>query len=428
MRSAVRTENPVFTRARIRLTAWYVAVLAAVLILLGGSVYALVREQTLSNVDSGIKLTAARAENAYLDTHQPTAATAYSRSPYFVAVANSFATLTTQAAADRSLPNLDSMRVAWQRGEDHRTIGSGADELRVFSVAIRREGQVVGVLQVARSTQPEHDSLGNLLGGLLLGGAGGLLLAAIGGWFLAGRSLAPVKAAFDHQKEFVADASHELRTPLAVIRANAEYLTMEQPGNAELREIVRETDRLSSLVDSLLSLARGDDGTGQQMGPVDMAAEVEDAVASLQHLAKERGVALTVSTADGLLVRGRAEQLRQLIVILVDNALRYTPQNGHVHVQAVADGASALTTVHDTGIGIPGHALAHVFERFYRADEARNRESGGTGLGLAIAQELVKGHGGNIEVDSAEGVGTTFAVRIPLARAPAREGNPPVKA
>jgi len=88
---------------------------------------------------------------------------------------------------------------------------------------------------------------------------------------------------------------------------------------------------------------------------------------------------------------------------------RYTPQEGHVHVQAVADGASALTTVHDTGIGIPGHALAHVFERFYRADEARNRESGGTGLGLAIARELVKGHGGNIEVDSAEGVGTRRA-------------------
>ena len=213
-------------------------------------------------------------------------------------MANSFATLTTQASRRPiGLPDMrfDARRLAARRA-DHRTIGSGADELRVYSAsAMRREGQVVGVLQVARSTQPEHDTLGNLLGGLLLGGAGGLVLAAVGGWFLAGKSLAPVKAAFEHQKEFVADASHELRTPLAVIRANAEFLTMEQPDNAELREIVRETDRLSSLVDSLLALARGDDGGGPAAwAPSTWRTEVEDAVASLQHLATERGVALTV--------------------------------------------------------------------------------------------------------------------------------------
>jgi signal transduction histidine kinase len=320
------------------------------------------------------------------------------------------------------------MYAAYLYGQDRRTIGSGADELRVYSVRVRRGGDVIGLLQVARSTKPEHDSLGNLLGGLLLGGAAGLLLATIGGWFLAGRSLAPVKAAFEHQKEFVADASHELRTPLAVIRANAEYLTMEQPDNVELREIVRETDRLASLVDSLLSLARGDDGGGHQKQLVDVADEIEDAVASLQHLAGERGVDLTVSTAEDLVVKGHSGQLRQLIVILVDNALRYTPRGGQVHVQAAADGASALITVHDNGMGIPEDALAHVFERFYRADEARNRESGGSGLGLAIAHELVKQYGGRIEVESAEGVGTTVAVRIPLARTPARETSPAVQA
>jgi signal transduction histidine kinase len=127
-------------------------------------------------------------------------------------------------------------------------------------------------------------------------------------------------------------------------------------------------------------------------------------------------------------VKGNREQLRQLVVILVDNALRYTPRGGHVHVQVAADGGNALITVHDDGMGIPGDALNHVFDRFYRADEARTRESGGTGLGLAIAQELVKKHGGRIEVDSAVGIGTTFVVRIPLARSQAREPSAPVEA
>jgi two-component system, OmpR family, sensor histidine kinase CiaH len=421
MRSAVRTESPIFTRARFRLTAWYVTVLAAVLIMLGAAVYLLVRQQTFSNIDSGINLTAARAENAYL-TRNLAELTRLNRSPYFVTVLDNFAVLRTKAAAARDLPNYASMRAALDHGEDRRTIGSGSSRLRVYSVRMEQSGTTAGVLQVARSTQPEHDTLGNLLGGLLIGGGAGLVLTAIGGWFLAGRSLAPVRDAFEHQKEFVADASHELRTPLAVIRANAEFLAMEQPDNVELREVLRESDRLASLVDSLLSLARGDVRAGAaELHPLDAGIEVETAVGSLQHLARDREVELSVSTAPGLIVKGSAEQLRQLVVLLVDNALRYTPGGGQVHVQAAADGGNALITVHDTGIGIPEQAIGHVFERFYRADEARNRESGGSGLGLAIARELVKQHAGRIEVESTEGLGTTIAVRIPLVRSAIRE-------
>jgi signal transduction histidine kinase len=420
MRSAVRTESPIFTRARVRLTAWYVTVLAAVLIVLGIAVYLLVRQQTLSNIDSGINLTAAQAENAFL-TGNASELKHLNRSPYFTIAITNFGGLRTKEAAKRDLPDYDSVRAALEHGQDRRTIGSGSSQLRVYSVRMQA-GTTVGVLQVARSTQPEHQTLGNLVGGLLIGGGAGLVLAAIGGWFLAGRSLAPVREAFEHQKEFVADASHELRTPLSVIRANAEFLAMEQPDNVELREVLRESDRLASLVDSLLSLARGDVRTGAvRLHPLDAGIEVEEAVRSLQHLARDRGVDLSVSTASGLIVKGSAEQLRQLVVLLVDNALRYTQSGGQVHVQAAADGGNALITVHDTGIGIPERAIGHVFERFYRADEARNRESGGSGLGLAIARELVKQHGGRIEVESTEGVGTTVAVRIPLLRSAIRE-------
>ena len=148
----------------------------------------------------------------------------------------------------------------------------------------------------------------------------------------------------------------------------------------------------------------------------DIGKEVDDAVGTMEPLAAERGIELTVSTIP-LFVRGDPDAIRQLIVILLDNALRYTGEDGRVHVQTAADGNNALITVHDTGIGIREESLPHVFERFYRADDARNRESGGSGLGLAIARELVSQHGGKIDVESAKGVGTTFIVRLPLAKA-----------
>ena len=276
------------------------------------------------------------------------------------------------------------------------------------------------MIQVIRSVEPEHQALSRLVFGLLVGGLGGLLLAGIGGWFLAGKSLEPVRVAFNRQHAFVSDASHELRTPLAVIRANAEYLQLEQPDNPEVRDIVSESERLSALVETLLALARGDvAGAGLERALVDLGEVVEAAVTSMRPLAEERGVELTVVTGEGMTVLGDGEQLRQLVIILVDNALRYTAADGRVHVQAGADRDSAVLTVHDNGIGIPPDAVDRVFERFYRADSARSRDSGGAGLGLAIARELVGGHGGRIELDSTEGAGTTFTVRLPLARQPA---------
>jgi two-component system, OmpR family, sensor histidine kinase CiaH len=282
----------------------------------------------------------------------------------------------------------------------------------VYSVRVKA-GDQVALIQVSRSTEPEHEALGKLLAGLLIGGMGGLVLAAGGGWWLAGKSLRPVRLAFARQHAFVSDASHELRTPLAVIRANAEFLQQEQPDNAEVKDIVGETDRLSGLVDSLLAVARDDDSVRALHMPVDLSEVVTSTVASLQPLASEHGLELTDAVPQTLMVSGDRDQLRQVIVILVDNAVRYTAAGGRIHVQARPDGSSALLTVHDTGIGIPASALERVFERFYRGDDARNRQSGGVGLGLAIARELVTRHGGKISVASTEGAGSTFTIRLP---------------
>jgi two-component system, OmpR family, sensor histidine kinase CiaH len=308
-----------------------------------------------------------------------------------------------------------SMEAAYTNpnGSDLRSSGTSGDRQRVYSVRVKAPDRVA-VIQVTRSTEPEHEALSKLLAGLLIGGAGGLVLAGVGGWWLAGKSLRPVRIAFNRQHAFVSDASHELRTPLAVIRANAEFLQQEQPENVEARDIVSETDRLSSLVDALLAVARDDDRSAKALHTqVNLAEVVEATVASFQTVTADHDLELTHAAPDELMVMGDRDQLRQVLVILLDNAVRYTPAGGRIHVQARADGKEAVLTVHDTGIGIPEEALPRVFERFYRADDARNRQSGGVGLGLAIARELVTRHSGRISVTSTEGAGSTFTVRLP---------------
>jgi signal transduction histidine kinase len=419
MHSAAQTESDLFRRARNKLTAWYVIALAAVLLILGSLLYLVVREQVLSGIDNGIRTTAERTIRQYHSdgtVYLPEWTTS-TTTVYFVKHSDQM-DITKMPRADY---DAFSAAIASKSGRDLRSSTIGDDSRRVYTVRIGpRYIQSDALIQVIRSVEPERQALSRLVFGLLVGGLGGLLLAGMGGWFLAGKSLEPVRLAFNRQHAFVSDASHELRTPLAVIRANAEYLQLEQPENAEVADIVSESERLSALVETLLALARGDvAGAGLERALVDLGEVVEAAVTSMQPLAEERQVELTVVTGDGMTVLGDREQLRQLVIILVDNGLRYTPADGRVHVQAGADRDSAVLTVHDNGIGIPPEAVGRVFERFYRADSARTRDSGGAGLGLAIARELVGGHGGRIEVDSTEGAGTTFTVRLPLARQPA---------
>ena len=395
-----------FSRARIRLTAWYAGVLAAFLVLLGTAVYLVEKHQLLSNVNHGLHVQAARVEAAYLDRGYSSLIALSDSAPSAYRVS-----LTDATGSSNDPINQPSAQAALIEGTDMRTVSAPGGHLRVLSLRITP----TLVLQVARSLEPEEEALDHLLAVLLLGGAAAIVIATIGGWFLAGKALSPVEVAFERQNVFVADASHELRTPLAVIRANAEFLQERQPASEEAAEIVSETDRLSSLVDSLLAVARGD-GTGEAAhDELDLGAVVEGSAASMRSLAAERGVALDVSAAPELRVRGSREQLRQLVVILVDNALRYTATGGQVDVDVARRDGSAVMAVTDSGIGIPPEALDHVFERFYRADDARTRDSGGAGLGLAIAQKLVDEHGGRISAESTPGQGSTFTVTLPLA-------------
>jgi heavy metal sensor kinase len=232
------------------------------------------------------------------------------------------------------------------------------------------------------------------------------------------RMFARLEASFARQASFTADASHELRTPISVVVAQSELALASQRSPAEYQEALkacyRAAKRMEALVEGLLTLARMDAGQPENhQESVDLRAVVESSVALLQPLAGQKQVELTCDLQT-VQVAGDAARLGQVVANLVSNAVTYNREGGRVRLQFVAEGHQAILTVSDTGIGIGQADLPRVFERFYRVDKARTGNRGGAGLGLAICQEIVRHHGGTIDVASAIGEGTTFTVRLPL--------------
>ncbi len=224
---------------------------------------------------------------------------------------------------------------------------------------------------------------------------------------------------FRRIEQFTADASHELKTPLAVMRTMAEVPLRIPSSEIDYREaltgIVAELGRTSKLVDDLLCVARGDSGTNAMTGiRTDLVAVVRSAAAQGESMARTRELSFQGELGDApIWVDGDRDALRRLVLILLDNATKYTPSPGAVTVKAFRQDHLACVEVIDTGIGIDATDLPHVFERFYRADKARSRDSHGTGLGLAIARWIAIAHGGTIEAASVRGKGTVFSVRLP---------------
>lgn len=230
--------------------------------------------------------------------------------------------------------------------------------------------------------------------------------------------LASIEGAYAAQQRFVSDASHELRAPLTAIQANLELLQRHADMSGAdrdeaLAEAARESSRLSRLVADLLALARADAGVPIKRALVDLDVIVLDAVATARTLA--HGQVVTLETFEPVQVHGDEDRLKQLLLILLDNALKYTPVSGSVAVGLRHRREDAELIVRDTGVGIADQDLPHVFERFYRSDPARGRDPGGTGLGLPIAQWIVHQHGGQIDIASRPGEGTTVTVRVPCA-------------
>lgn len=232
--------------------------------------------------------------------------------------------------------------------------------------------------------------------------------------------LARIEAAFRSIEQFTADASHELRAPLALILTAGEVSLRRERTQEELaevlRKIVREARHMSSLIESLLDLARGDARRQPaDLAPIDLASLLRDLYPELIPTAAAKGLALTAALpGHELRVLGESTELRRLFLILLDNAIKYT-ESGSIHIALISQGPHVQVSVTDTGIGIDEASLPHVFDRFWRADKVRSRTEGGAGLGLSLASQIVQRHGGSIAVHSTIGQGSTFLVQLPAA-------------
>ena len=246
-----------------------------------------------------------------------------------------------------------------------------------------------------------------------------LLIASAIGYHMAGRALIPLKEAYEKQKQFAADASHELRTPLAVLMSSAELLladpSIQNPFLRQVLEDVKsEVKKMTNLVSDLLMVARSDNNALKvKIQRLDLAEILEQVVRTMKPIAEKKNIKLVGENFNKTLINADEQKIKQLVIILVDNAIKYTLEGGSVLVEMEnSDGKRTGFSVMDSGIGIAPEDLDKVFERFYRVDKARSREMGGNGLGLAIASEIVKLHDGKISVASKLGEGTKFTVEL----------------
>ncbi|GAC1326455.1 MAG: hypothetical protein NVSMB22_17380 [Chloroflexota bacterium] len=432
-----------FRTARWRLVAWNVSVLSLILLVLGFAVYRAFSGNIYKEVDQELSSQELR-ELVFLRNYSTAAIGNIPFDPAGTTtiVANTqkqvqwpscqeqFIGTPCQTVEPVSATGMQAVLDQWHRGPvsgatsfipaDVRTVSTGGLRLRVRTFMVFG---VTGpyVVQISRNVAPERRMLEEVGTLLLYGSLFGIVLAAGGSLFLANRALVPIRHAFHRQRQFTADASHELRTPLALIRANAEMLEryadrLPERDSDLVNEIIHETDHLNRLVGDLLTLARADAGSltlvRKTVDLRELVAEVHDDVF---RIAESRGIESKLTLNGPVQVEGDQVRLRQLMLILLDNALKYTDSGGRVGMSLEQVGGHARVVVSDTGIGIPAADLPHIFERFYRVDRAREHESGGTGLGLAIAQWIVQAHNGSIKVESSPQRGTRFQVELPAS-------------
>lgn len=246
-----------------------------------------------------------------------------------------------------------------------------------------------------------------------------LIFSGLAGYFLAGKTLKPIEKAMEEQKRFVADASHELRTPLTALKTSMEVALRDKKMTAkEAKKVIKsnleDIDSLQSLSSNLIRLANlQSDGQNLVFGDIDIAEVIKKAYRKILPLAKEKSIDIKLKVRNQTIQANR-ESLEEMMLIFLDNAVKYTPPKGKVTVKTRTDKRNLILEIKDTGIGIAKKDLPHIFDRFYRADLARSKnEAGGYGLGLSIAKKIADSHRGAITVESKLGQGSTFTLRLP---------------
>jgi heavy metal sensor kinase len=464
-----------------RLVTWYAGVLTVVFVLLGALIFVSLRHYLEANVlDNQARrarqIAATLVANARRDSEGVMGAQVenlYSpeSNDRFIRITRVDGTVVYASGPPRG-DIFDPAQVPELRpgdvGKAARKVALPGSSLLIATVPATAADGNRYFVEVGTSAAPLEGTLRRLLGMLAVGLPLTVAVAVAGGFVLVRRALDPVEriarkaqeitqhnlserlpvvrsgdelerlsvslnhmisrlqAALDDSKQFVADASHELRTPLTVMRGELENLAQDPRFGRETREtlgsVLEEVERLAEIVESLFALSRLDAGEANaQWRRFDLAELAATTAEQMSLLATDKNVRVACDSAPGVMVQGDPARLKQVIVNLLDNAIKYTPGGGRVRLSVQREQGFAVLEVADDGIGIPAEALPHVFKRFFRVDTSRSREQGGAGLGLAIVKSICSAHGGDIEVISAPGRGSTFRMRQPLAvDAPAR--------
>ncbi len=452
---------------RLRLTILYSALSGGVLLVFGILLYFLVSARLVNQVDSiltqtGNQLTA----SAYIDpagglNFVDLQNVALSSNVY-VQVYNESGKLLTASNSlnDWILQPLDPIGLSLKQ-EAFRDSNVNKIPWRVLTIPLVVGGRPIGTMQLAYNMKVNNTDRSALLDILVSIALISMIIAATASWLSIGQALAPLAAVtqtalqisqtddlsrripyhgpqhdevgrlisafnetlsrleqlFSSQQRFLADVSHELRTPLTVIKGNVDL--MRKIGTADEESLIGiedEADRLTRLVGDLLLETQAESGKlPLYFAPVELDTLLLEVFKEMRVLTRER-IQLKLTDIDQIIVNGDRDRLKQVLINLVSNAIKYTPQGGEVYLSLCKIGDKARLIVRDTGPGIPAGDLPHIFERFYRAEKSRTRSKiGGFGLGLSIAYWIVTNHGGRIEVDSQEGKGTTFCIWLPLA-------------
>jgi two-component system sensor histidine kinase CiaH len=301
-----------------------------------------------------------------------------------------------------------------------RTVTTDKNSYRVLQFPYYKQSSgAIASVGIVRSMEDVKGTLRSLLWDIAAGIIAGVVISIFAGLFLAGRALVPIRDSWEKQQRFVADASHELRTPTAIIHAQTELLFRHPAHSIEqespnIAVILKESKRMSKLLDDLLTLARSDSNQLEiQSSAIALDSLLRELSEQFKLLASTKGIDIITELQEPLSLWGDEGRIRQLLIILLDNALKYTPPSGRIELAGRYQSNSVYISVTDTGCGIAEDELPHIFERFYRGDKVRSRAEGGTGLGLSIAQWIVDTHGGAIRVDSKINSGTKVELLFP---------------
>lgn len=438
--------KPALSRLRLRLTLLYVLAGSLLVLVMGGGAYAILSAYFQTTTDQILEARLAEellqlGRTAAIDRtpsgvfglprrsseegEEEEASGEERERPSAAERATTFALLVAASGQILSAAPVDAPRLtapvdleaAEALGIDRRTVQTGGITYRLLTYHVPNS-TTPAFVQVGRPLTDQERARAQLLTGVVVLGGFSTVALALASWWLAGRTLRPAQIAWDRQQAFIADAGHELRAPLTLLRASAEVARQDvSPADEDLRalldDVLAESDHLARLVDDLLLLARLDSGrltVARERVPV--GPLLDDLSRQVSRLAGEKGVRVQTD-ASTVVVLGDPTRLRQALLILLDNALRFTPSGGTIRLSAVTRGNRGVVSVEDTGQGIPAAHLPHIFDRFYQVDSARTGSH--AGLGLAIARTVVEAQGGRIAATSRSGVGTRVEISLPAS-------------